>query len=222
MMNSLETPRCRRWMAICAGLTIAILAVVYLAGGRAWLPTALGARRPSAVGRAPAGAQTTAPSTAGKLIARAAPPRPSMSRRLASALLQWNSGRGGSVLASLTGAVAGATQEAGLAQYADMRLACQQVATAVTAAKASAPIPDVPRQGRYAGALSSFAAAASACESAIKVSRDGDEYLQTRQNKRLLNRSLAEFATGSADLNGATARIRALVLSLPSQPAPRP
>jgi hypothetical protein len=126
------------------------------------------------------------------------------------------------VLASLTGAVAGATQEAGLAQYADMRLACEQVATVVTAAKASAPIPDVPQQDRYAGALRSFAEAASDCESAISVRRDGDEYLETRQNERLLHRSLAEFAAGGADLNGATARIRALVLSLPSQPAPRP
>jgi hypothetical protein len=220
-MSPLETPRWR-WMTICAALTIAILAAVYLAGGHGWLPAALGARRPAAASRPPAGAQTTAPSTAGKLIARAAPPRPSMSRRLASALLPWNSARGGSVLASLTGAGAGATQEAGLAQYADMRLACEQVATVVTAAKASAPIPDVPQQDRYAGALRSFAEAASDCESAISVRRDGDEYLETRQNERLLHRSLAEFAAGGADLNGATARIRALVLSLPSQPAPRP
>jgi hypothetical protein len=222
MMSPLETPRYRRRMAICAALVMTILAAACLAGGLGRPPAALGARRPARVLSPAATVQTTPPSTAGKLIARAAPPRPSMTRRLARALIQWNSARGGSVLASLTGAVAGATQEAGLAQYADMKLACEQVAAAVTAAKASAPIPDAPRQLRYASALSSFAAGASECESAISVSRDGDEYLKTRQNQGLLRKSLAEFATGSADLNRATARIRALVLSLPSQPAPRP
>jgi hypothetical protein len=221
-MNSLDTPRRWRRLAIGTSLTMAILAVVYLAGSRGWLPAASGAGRPAAVARPPAGAQTTSPSGAGKLIARAAPPRPAMSQRLASALMQWNSARGGSVLASLTGAVASATQEAGLAQYADMRLACRQVATAVTAAKAGPPIPDAPQQGRYTAALGSFAQAASDCESAITVDPDGDEYLETRQNQRLLHRSLAEFAAGGADLDGATARIRALVLSLPSQATPRP
>jgi hypothetical protein len=222
MMSPLETPRYRRRMAICAALVMTILAAACLAGGLGRLPAALGARRPARVLRPAATVQTTPPSTAGKFIARAAPPRPSMSRKLASALIQWNSARGGSVLASLTGAVAGATQEAGLAQYADMKLACEQVAAAVTAAKASAPIPDAPWQLRYASALSSFADGASECESAISVRRDGDEYLETRQNQGLLRKSLAEFATGSADLNRATARIRALMLSLPSQPTPRP
>jgi hypothetical protein len=222
MRSPLERPRYWRWMAICAALTLATLAVAYLAGSRGWLPAASGARRSAAVPRQPAGARTMAPSGAGKLIARAAPPPPPLSPRLARALTRWDSARGGAAMASLTSAVASATQQAGLAQYAGMRQACGQVAAAVTAAKGSAPIPDARQQRRYAGALRSFARAAADCESAISVRPDGDEDLQTRQNQPLLHRSLAEFASGGADLYGATAKIRALILSAPSQTAPRP
>ena len=189
--------------------------------------TASGARRPAAVLGSPAAAAgTTAPSgpaaTAGTTGTTApggpaapsrAASRPAFSPRLARALTGWNAGRGGTALAAVTTAVGDATQAAGLRFYAEMRQACGQVATAVAAARPSAPIPDPALQHRYASALAKFAKAATNCRAGVSVHTHGDEDVETHENQRMLRRSMSEFVAGGTELYRATASIEALARS---------
>jgi hypothetical protein len=131
-------------------------------------------------------------------------------RQLAASLARWKAGPGGGILAALSTQAGSATQSAGVGLYASMRLACVKVGTAVTAALAAPPIPDAAMQRWYARALASLANAAADCRTAISVRRRGPEDLKIREFRPALNRSTAEFATGTRDLFLATAKLSGL------------
>jgi hypothetical protein len=211
-----------RWIAAAAAITLAGLTVGNLPGNAEGLPAApapLAARRPAGA-VSPASAIRPPAPDGPAAVAAAAPPPPDLAPGLASALMQWNAGRGGAAMAVLSSAVGSATQAAGLQFYAALRQACGQVATAVADAKNGPPIPDPALQRQYAKGLVLFTEAAAGCESGVSVRPDGDEDLQTQQNRRVLHLSGAEFARGGTALYEATAAIRELVLSKVTSPAP--
>jgi hypothetical protein len=124
-------------------------------------------------------------------------------------ILRWDAGPGGKALAAISEQMGIAMQAAGLEQYAQMKLACAQLASDVGAARAEPPIPDNAMQELYAKALAGLSRAAADCHTAISIHID-DESTDVHVNRPLLNRSRVEFAAASKKLYRATGEIEAL------------
>jgi len=124
-------------------------------------------------------------------------------------ILRWDAGPGGQALAAVSEQMGTAMQSAGLKQYAQMKLACAQLASDIGAARAEPPIPDAAMQRLYAKALTGLSRAAADCHAAISIHVD-DESTDVHLNRPLLNRSRLEFAAASKKLYRATGEIEAL------------
>jgi hypothetical protein len=173
-----------------------------------------GAGSAGASGAAAASSASASPGATG--TAQAAGPAPAavtslshLPPKLADSLVRWDSGRGGTALAAVTGDLGAATQSAAFKNYSPMKTACTNLAPAVASAKAGPPIPDAAMQRRYSAALASLASAAADCEAAISVHSYG-EGAQTRENPAVLHRSLSELATGARQLYLATGELNNL------------
>jgi len=123
--------------------------------------------------------------------------------------LRWDAGPGGKTLAAVREQMGTAMQSAGLKLYAQMKLACAQLASEVSTAQAGPPIPDNAMQRLYAKALAGLSRAAANCHTAISIHEDGED-TKARVNGPLLNRSRAEFAAASTKLYRATSEIESL------------
>jgi len=124
-------------------------------------------------------------------------------------ILRWDAGPGGKTLAAVGEQMGTAMQSAGLKMYAAMRLACAQLASDVSTARAGPPIPDRAMQRLYAKALAGLSRAAADCRTAISIHSDG-ENTEAHVNGPLLNRSRVEFAAASKKLYRATGEINSL------------
>jgi hypothetical protein len=131
---------------------------------------------------------------------------PSAQNRIAA----WKAGPGGAALSAVTAALGTAAQTAAVKQYPATRQACVSLGSRVRTALATPPIPDAAMQRMYAKSLGQLVSAAADCHGAISIRQEGDEDMTIRVNHALLNRALAELATGSKVLYTATAQIRAL------------
>jgi hypothetical protein len=124
-------------------------------------------------------------------------------------ILRWDAGPGGQALAAVGEQMGTAMQSAGLKQYAQMKLACAQLASDIGAARAEPPIPDAAMQRLYAKALTGLSRAAADCHATISIHVD-DESTDVHLNRPLLNRSRLEFAAASKKLYRATGEIASL------------
>lgn len=124
-------------------------------------------------------------------------------------ILRWDAGPGGKTLAAVAEQMGTAMQSAGLRMYAVMRLACAQLASDVSTARAGPPIPDDAMQRLYARALAGLSRAAADCHTAISIHEDGED-TQVHANGPLLSRSRVEFAAASTKLYRATGEIESL------------
>ena len=124
-------------------------------------------------------------------------------------ILRWDAGPGGKTLAAVREQMGTAMQSAGLKLYAQMKLACAQLASEVSTAQAGPPIPDNAMQRLYAKALAGLSRAAANCHTAISIHEDGED-TKAHVNGPLLNRSRAEFAAASTKLYRATSEIESL------------
>ena len=124
-------------------------------------------------------------------------------------ILRWDAGPGGQALAAVGEQMGTAMQSAGLKQYAQMKLACAQLASDIGTARADPPIPDTAMQRLYAKALAGLSRAAAHCHTAISIHVD-DESTDVHLNAPLLNRSRVEFAAASTKLYRATGEIASL------------
>jgi hypothetical protein len=122
----------------------------------------------------------------------------------------WNAGRGGTSLTAVTDELGAVTQEGGVRNFVAMKGGCRALATGIRAAQAAPPIPDASLQALYAKALTTLAGGASACQSAISLRPDGEEYDVTAENQNELHQATSAFAAGAKDIYGATAEIRAV------------
>jgi hypothetical protein len=187
----------RYWrpIALSAAVVMAALsAIVYL--------FVTGTSHPAASRAHPAAA--AAPAAPARAAALAPPLSPQAKGRVAG----WKASRGGTALAHVSGQLGVASMAGGVGHFAAMRLACVQLAAAVTAARAQPPIPDAALQKWYRAALSELAKAAAHCQAAISFKPNGDEDIATDHNATLLNLARSEFAAGAKDLYRATASIR--------------
>jgi hypothetical protein len=141
-------------------------------------------------------------------VARSAGALP-LPSRLVRRAIAWRSGRGGTLLATVSLEYGSVSQAGGMKQYASMRYNCEQLASGVSAAQAGPRIPDAAMQKLYARALGELAAAASHCRTAISQQPDGDESIETHEDPKLFNLTNAELTAGSRDLYRATAEIQA-------------
>jgi hypothetical protein len=91
-----------------------------------------------------------------------------------------------------------------------MRIACVSLGSAVAAAKADPPIPDIALERWYGLALKTLTAAAADCRTAISVRPYGDEDVKVYENPALLRQSMSEFASGAKDLYHATIDMNAV------------
>jgi hypothetical protein len=179
------------------------------------------AGRVAGAGNAPSVATPQAAQPTGPVASsRATPPPGTTSDGLAKSVLRWPPGRtrqilrweagpGGKTLAVVVDQMGTAMQTAGLKQYANMRLACAQLASEISAAQAGPTIPDTAMQRLYAKALNGLSRAAADCRAAISVHVDGED-VNVHVNNALLNQSRAEFAVASKKLYRATGEIDAL------------
>jgi hypothetical protein len=126
------------------------------------------------------------------------------------AVARWNSGPGGAALAAVTTQLGTVSQIGGAGLFATMKQGCATLGTDVAQAQAAVPIPDPAMQKAYRHSLAELATAAATCRSAITSWPEGDEDIQTHENKPLLRTSVAEMSTGSKQLYLATERIRML------------
>jgi hypothetical protein len=147
---------------------------------------------------------TSEPAVASHGLAKSALRYP---RRLRRRVLRWEAGPGGTALAAVAAQMGYAMQAAGTKLYPVMRLACTQLVSDIKTAQAGPAIPDVAMQRMYGRALAGLSRAATNCQQAISVTRDGEDTAIHVHNP-LLNLSRAEFAAGSKVLYAATADIR--------------
>jgi hypothetical protein len=124
-------------------------------------------------------------------------------------ILRWDAGHGGKTLAAVGEQMGTAMQSAGLKLYAQMKLACAQLASDVGTARAEPPIPDNAMQRLYAKALAGLSRAAADCHAAISIHEDGED-TAVHVNGPLLNRSRLELAAASTTLYQATGEIESL------------
>src|SRR5262249_55446647 len=103
-------------------------------------------------------------------------------------ILRWDAGPGGKALAAVSEQMGTAMQSAGLKAYAQMKQACEQLASDVGTARAAPPIPDNAMQRLYAKTLDGLSRAAADCHAAISIKID-DEDTEVHLNQPLLNRS---------------------------------
>ena len=128
-------------------------------------------------------------------------------RRLRRQVLRWEGGSGGKALTAVTAQMGYAMQAAGTKLYAAMKLTCTQLVSDIKTARAGPAIPDAAMQRMYGRALAGLSRAATNCQQAISVTRDGEDTAIHVHNP-LLNLSRAELAAGSKELYAATADIR--------------
>lgn len=207
------------WVALSCAVAVAAVAFVNIPGNSNTLAP-LGVQLTTPGGAAsPVGASAATPHPGATEPVPVAVPVPSPSglgavshlpRKLAAALAKWDAGIGGAGLTVVLNNLGNATQNDGLKLYAAMRTACLTVSTAVTAARASPPIPDAAMQTWYARGLTSLAKAAVDCRAGISAQAKGEESVQTEETPAVLHRSESEFATGAKELYRATAKIKAL------------
>ncbi|HUA27659.1 MAG TPA: hypothetical protein VMC03_02140 [Streptosporangiaceae bacterium] len=141
-------------------------------------------------------------------VARSAGALP-LPSRLVRRAIAWRSGRGGTLLATVSLEYGSVSQAGGMKQFASMRYNCEQLASSVSAAQAGPRIPDAAMQKLYARALAELATAASHCRAAISQQPDGDESIETHEDPQLFSLTKAELTAGSRDLYRATAEIQA-------------
>jgi hypothetical protein len=130
--------------------------------------------------------------------------------RLTAALTKWDTGRGGTALAAVSGDLGDAMQAYGVRLFSPMLQACSSLATAVTAARVGPPIPDTALQVSYAQALAKLATAAADCRAGISQSPTEDQGLQTRENPATIRQAESELAAGTEGLYQATVDINAV------------
>jgi hypothetical protein len=199
--------RRRQWLVLglCAVLAVTGI-VVWLSRSGDAQP---GGTQPISVHSVPAG---PGGGSAGGSVAVGPVPSPvttHLHRRVATALIKWNKGRGGTALAAVSNQLGEATQSAGVRLFADMKQACSELATAVTAARIGPPIPDAAMQSRYIGALSKLRQAARSCIAGIST-HDSEEPTVPQVDSRLLSKALEEFRAGTKELYRATWQVEAL------------
>jgi hypothetical protein len=153
----------------------------------------------------PAAAAPASVTAAG--ISRAVVPLPPAHRH---EVRRWAAGPGGAALTSLTSQLSTVTQLGGAGLYASMRQDCGDLLTAVSGARAAAPIPDAGMQEGYGRSLTRVAAAATGCRLAIRSWPEGNEDIQTHVDKAQLRTSLAGLSAGAHQLYLATEQIRML------------
>ena len=124
-------------------------------------------------------------------------------------ILRWDAGPGGRTLAAVGEQMGTAMQSAGLKLYAQMKLACAQLASDVGTARAEPPIPDNAMQRLYAKALAGLSRAAADGHAAISIHVDGED-TAVHVKGPLLDRSRVEFAAASTKLYRATGEIASL------------
>ncbi len=122
----------------------------------------------------------------------------------------WSAGRGGAALKAVTSDVGTVTQEAGVRNFVLMKGGCRILAAGVRTAQAAPPIPQASLQSLYAKALTTLADGAAACQAAISLRPDGEEYNVTTENQTELHRATSDFASGAKDIYRATAEIQAV------------
>jgi hypothetical protein len=120
----------------------------------------------------------------------------------------WNSGRGGAALAAVSHDFGDALMAHGARQFVEMKQACSKLATAVTTARAMAPIPDAAMQRLYGKALAEMAKGAADCRAAISSHREGVEDLVVHEDTSMLNRAMSLIAAGANDLYHAIGKIK--------------
>ena len=125
-------------------------------------------------------------------------------------VLRWKEGRGGTAWSAVTAQVGSLSQIAAAGLYPQLRMDCANLASTVQTARNAPPIPDKTMQRSYANVLAGLGVASADCRNAISVHPVGDEGQQSTVNKALLNRALAQFASGTKELYTATAEIRAM------------
>jgi hypothetical protein len=162
------------------------------------------AAQPGAGGR-PAKAAAVAVTADG--ISKAAVPLPPAHKH---AVTRWNSGPGGAALAVVTNQLGTVSQTGGAGLFATMKQGCATLGTDIAAAQAATAIPDPGMQKAYRHALAQLATAAATCRSAITSWPEGDEDIQTHENKPLLQTAVAEMSAGARRLYLATEHIRML------------
>jgi hypothetical protein len=122
----------------------------------------------------------------------------------------WKAGPGGAALKTVSDRAGAVTQAQGQKLYVAMKAACTQLATSVTTAQDSPPIPDAAMQALYQKALTEFATAAGQCKTAIFEQPDGEEYVATTENQSELRTVAGALSSGSKDLFQATEQISTL------------
>jgi hypothetical protein len=140
-------------------------------------------------------------------ISKAAVPLPPAHKH---AVARWNSGPGGAALAVVTNQLGTVSQIGGAGLFATMKQGCATLGTDIAAAQAAAAIPDPAMQKAYRHALAQLATAAATCRSAITSWPEGDEDIQTHENKPLLQTAVAEMSAGARRLYLATEHVRML------------
>jgi hypothetical protein len=122
----------------------------------------------------------------------------------------WRAGPGGAALKTVSNQAGAVSQAQGQKLYVEMKSACTQLASSVTAAQEAPPIPDTAMQALYQSALTDFATAAGQCKTAIFEQADGEEYVATTENQGALRAVAAALSSGSKDLFKATGEIATL------------
>lgn len=205
--------RLQRRLVACAVAVLAILAATYIA-----------VASNSQHSLAPAGDGTSrAVSNADPAIKNFTPAHRSLSshtseaavaamrvpRALATTLVKWDAGPGGTALTQVSADLGAATQESGIRLFGPMLQACSSLAIAVTTAKSGPPIPDVGMQTLYGRALAKLAEAATECRAGLSQYPTEDEGLQTRANPTVVHQADLELAAGAKYLYQATVDINA-------------
>ena len=130
----------------------------------------------------------------------------SLPSKMQSRVIVWQSGPGGTHLATVTRLFGDALQAGGERQYSQMRSACVQLAHSVSTAEAGPQIPVAAMQVLYGKALAELAAGAADCQSAITIT-PGDEELIAKVNATMRQQSASELAAGARDIFRSTALI---------------
>jgi hypothetical protein len=126
------------------------------------------------------------------------------------AVKTWKAGPGGAALTAVTTQAGAVSQAEGLKEYVEMKSACADLASGVTAARDAPAIPDSAMQVLYQKALTSLATAAGQCKTAIFEQPEGEEYVATTENSSALRAAAAALSSGSKYLFQATGEIAAL------------
>ena len=200
--------RRQQWLAICVAAVLAVSVTVYVIasngnGSPAGVSasTSLGPPKPLIKQFTPAHRSSSSDTPEAAVAAMKLPPA------LATALREWNAGRGGAALAGISLDMNNAIQAAGDKLYVQMRPACASLATALSAAKASPPIPDASLQAIYVKALVTLGSAAAVCLNGIDEHAYGDDGVETHENPALVSQSVTGFAAGARDLYPVTLKI---------------